>query len=446
MQHAPADLTQNIYKTFARYVSLNVFSMLGLSFYILADTFFIAMGCKTAGLVALNIALPGYNVINGLSLLLGIGGATRFSVAVGEGKREKCTPIFWQTAIFGLGTGVLIAILGGFFSKNIVAAFGAAGDILPLADVYLKTMMLFAPAFMLNNIMVHFVRNDHNPHLATCAMLTASFSNIVLDYVFIMPLGMGMFGAAFATGLAPLISLLVLSAHFFKKKNSFHIKPSPFCRAEIRPTLFAGFPSLVTELSSGLVLLVFNKVILSISGSDGVGAYGVITNVAFVCTAIFSGVVQGAQPLLSVNFGAANFRNLKRLLAATAGVCFGFGVLLYVFVNLFSTPLVAAFNREANAALARMAEGGIPIYFSAFFVMGLNICASSFFACVAKAKPSFTISILRGFGIVLPLVFLLPLLWGMTGVWFAVPLAELFTFLLSVPFVISYFKKQARTP
>ena len=207
----------NMKGTFAKYVSLNIIGMIGLSCYILADTFFVAQGVGINGLSALNLAIPIYSFIHGTGLMIGMGGATRYSIS-------KSKETFTQSLYYAFFISCLYLIVGILFSKQLAILLGADSDTLQDANIYLRTILNFAPMFLLNNVIICFVRNDDNPQLSMAAMLIGSFSNIILDYIFIFPLSMGMFGAAFATCLAPIISIGVLSIHFIKRRNNFKLK------------------------------------------------------------------------------------------------------------------------------------------------------------------------------------------------------------------------------
>lgn len=216
-------------KTFARYVSLNVIGMLGLSCYILADTVFIANGVGGNGLTALNLVLPIFSLLNALGLMLGMGGATRYTILRSNQKETEANKSFTQTILITGMLGIFITVIGLFFAYDIAKLLGADKTIAPMSGNYLKTILLFSSAFLFNNVFICFVRNDGNPRLSMTAMLVGSFGNILLDYVFIYPLKLGMFGAAFATGLSPLISLSVLSLHFLKKKNNLKLVRTLSC-------------------------------------------------------------------------------------------------------------------------------------------------------------------------------------------------------------------------
>ena len=264
------------------------------------------------------------------------------------------------------------------------------------------------------------MRNDGSPRLAMLAMLGGSLSNVVLDYVFIFPCQMGIFGAVFATGLAPCISLAILSLH--RRRAGFALRRRAFRLPVVGAVLSLGLPSLVTEFSSGLYVYLF---ILGLCGNTGVAAYGVIANLSLVVIAIFTGVAQGTQPLLSRAYGTgAHCRGrplpaLRRAHGARAGrrhLC----VLI-----LFCTPLVGAFNGAGDAALQAIAEGGLrPLYFLGIPFAGCNIVLSFFFTSTDRALPAHCISLLRGLVLIVPAAFLLSALFGLTGVWLAFPAAE----------------------
>ena len=206
-------------KEFIRYTAFNILGMLGLSCYILADTFFVARGLGANGLAALNLALPVYSVVNGTGLMLGMGGATKYSIFRGQKNYEAANRIFSNTLTAALFFATLYMGVGLAFSGEIAALLGADAAVHEMTDVYLKVVLLFSPAFIINNIFNCFVRNDGNPNLGMAAMLTGSFSNIIMDYIFIFPLGMGMLGAVLATGFAPVIGIIILSRHFRGKKQ-----------------------------------------------------------------------------------------------------------------------------------------------------------------------------------------------------------------------------------
>ena len=413
-----------ILKDFTHFVSLNVLGMIGLSCYILADTFFVAKGLGTNGLTALGLAISGYSFIQGTGLMIGVGGATRYAIWKSQGKHDAANRVFTHSVVLAIAAGFLFAAAGLFLSTPISRLLGADGLILDMTALYLKTVLCFSPFFILNNLMLAFVRNDGNPHLAMAAMLAGSLSNVLLDYILIFPLDMGIFGAALATGLAPILGMAVLSIHIVKRRNGFHlrrVRPDPACALDL---CSLGLSSLITELASGLVLIVFNLVILRLSGNIGVAAYSVVANLSLVVISIFTGIAQGLQPLVSSSYGRAQYVELRQLLRYAVLLSVVLAVLLYLVACLFSDGLVAIFNREADPQLAALAKDGLLLYFAGFLFAGFNIVTSAYLSAVAQPRPAFAVCILRGCVAILPAVFALAALWGMNGVWLSFPCAE----------------------
>lgn len=421
---------------FARYVSLNVMGMIGLSCYILADTFFVSKALGAAGLASLNLAISVYSIISAAGLMFGIGGATRFAILKTQGEEEEANRVFTWTAAMGLLAGLIFAFLGVFFAGRIAVRLGANSETLEMTSTYLRVILCFAPCFILNNVVLAFVRNDRNPALSMAAMLTGSMGNVILDYLFMFPLSMGIFGAAFATGLAPVMSLGVLSLHFIKKKNTFH--PAAV-RPELRRSgavLMPGLSSFITEVSSGIVLIVFNLVILNLAGNTGVAAYGIVANLALVVIAVFTGIAQGIQPLASTGYGRGDGRMLWQVVRYAVGLAVFLAASVYLIVCLFTEPIVHIFNSEGNRELVAIAKTGIRLYFTGFLFAGTNILAAAFLSAVMRPKLAFIISVTRGGAVIIPLVLLLSLAFGMEGVWLSFTLSEFITCLLSVGGVV----------
>ncbi len=415
----------SIKRSFFHYVSLNVMGMIGISCYILADTFFVARGVGTNGLAALNLAIPIYSLIHGTGLMIGMGGATRFAIS-------KAKTVFTQ-ALYGTAfAACLFVLIGAFLSQTMALALGADFDTLSHATVYLKTILLFSPLFLLNNVVICFVRNDGNPKLSMIAMLTGSLSNVLLDYIFIFPLQMGMFGAAFATGLAPLISLLILSSHFLKQKNTIKVQrqgPKPRACLDM---LSLGISALITELSSGVVILVFNTILLRLSGNTGVAAYGIIANIALVVISIFTGIAQGMQPLVSHYVRTEQGQSMQKVLRYGVLTAICVAIAAYLVCALLADPIVAAFNKDNNQTLAALAIQGMRLYFTSFAFVGFNILCASYFGAMDRPKHAFSISLLRGFLIIIPMALLLAAIWGTTGVWLSMTCTEFLVLLVSV--------------
>ena len=411
-------------REFARYVTFNVLGMLSISCYILADTFFISNGLGSTGLTALNLAIPFYSIIHGVGLLLGVGGATHFTLRQSRGDRDGANTVFTQTMVLWLVCGAGFELLGVLGTDALTAWMGADASVWEMTWVYLRVLLLNAPVFLLNDILLCFVRNDGAPRRATAGMVAGSFSNILLDYLMIYPLRMGMLGAVAATSLAPVISILCLLGHLCSRRRSFQL-----VRCGLRPGLWrsiagTGLYSMVTELSSAVVIIVFNGIILRLMGNIGVAAYGVVANLSLVVVAIDTGVAQGIQPLVSRSCGLRRPEEARRTLRRALVTVLTLAVLLYGGLFLGAEAVTAVFNSQGDALLQTTAVEGLRIYFTACPFLGCNIVLAGYFSASDRSIPAGIISLLRGFAVILPLAFLLSRWGGMQGLWAVFPVTE----------------------
>jgi len=334
--------------------------------------FFIAKGLGSDGLAALNIAIPAYSFMHGCGMMLGMGGTTKYSIFRGQKMEKEGSRIFTNT-VYLVGIFALIFVLLG---------------------------------------------------LAMTAMLTGSFSNIILDYIFIFPMGMGMFGAAFATGLSPVISIGVLSRHWIARKNNFHFYPEKPDLRLTGTTFSLGIPSLISELASGIVIIVFNFIILGIRGNLGVAAYGVVTNISLVVTSIFTGIAQGMQPIASRSYGKGDAESTRQILRYAIVTLLGTAAVIYGMVFFLASPITAVFNSENDLQLQKIAEEGLRLYFLAAPFVGFNIVSAMFFTSTEQALPAQIISLLRGLFVIIPAAFIMSAVFEMWGVWLSYPVTE----------------------
>lgn len=427
---------------FIKYTFFGILGMLGLSAYIIADTFFVSKGLGSQGLTALNLAIPVYSFIHGTGLLLGIGGATKYAIYKGQKNKKQMNIVFTNTLYSMIFCSLLFEIIGFLLSERLCLFLGADNSVLSMTNTYVRMLLLFSPAFLLNNGLICFVRNDGKPQLSMAAMLFGSFSNIILDYIFIFPLQMGIFGAVFATVLAPILSILLLLFHCFSKTREFHIIKGNISLDSIKWIFLMGFPSFVAQLSSGIVMITFNKIILALQGNIGVAAYGVIANLSLVMVAVFSGMEQGIQPLFSQYYGRKEYHNVTKVLKYSLIMMLICSFIIYGITFYFTEDIIQIFNSENNLQMKQIALSGLKLYFIATVFVGLNTVLSIFFTSTEKVIFAHIISLLRGFIFILPMIFLLSALWQMTGVWLSYAVTEGLVSVLTV----FLFYKQKKTP
>lgn len=428
---------------FAKYTSLNIIGMIGMSVYILADTFFIANGVGANGLTALNLALPIFNLVNGTGLMLAMGGATKYNVCKSRGDSHGMDSAFVNTMYAAAFFSAVYMLCGALFSVKIASALGANSEVLQSTAIYLKVIMLFSPAFICNNIAISFVRNDGAPALSTAAMTVGSLSNIVMDYVFVYPLAMGIFGAVLATGFSPCISMLILSSHKIRGKNGFHFRRMAPSFKVIGNVAALGVPSLITELSVGIVILVFNMIILRLAGNIGVAAYGVISNMSLVVVSVYTGVAQGMQPLSSRAHGEGNFKSARKFFKYACVTAVAGAAVIYPLLACFANPITSVFNSENNATLQQIAVQGLRLYYIATPFLGFNVVLTVFLTSVENPRPAQALSILRGIAVIVPVAFALSAAFGMAGVWCSFPVSEFICAVFGIIVLALFFKKQS---
>lgn len=416
----------SINKQFARYVSQNILGMMGVSLYILADTFFISMAEGTNGITALNLVLPLYAIIYAIGAMVGVGSAIRYSICNargdGEAKRYFSNAIFWILIL-----SVPFMIVGGFFPAMVVETLGGDSTIVAVGAPYTRVFMLFTPFFMLNSTVNAFVRNDDDPSLAMTATLLSSLFNIVFDYVLMFPLGLGMTGAALATGFSPVVGVAICGIHFLKKKNTLTFVWQLPSVKKLLSSCQLGVSAFVGELSSGVTTAVYNWLILELAGNVGVAAYGVVANTALVATSMFNGIAQGSQPLISESYGKGDTKSANKVLKLSLVTAIVMALVILAGILVWAEPIVAIFNSEKSVELATYAIVGIKLYFIGFIFAGINIAVCGYLSATGQAQGAFIASIARGFVAIVVCAIIMAILLGMTGVWLSFAVAEIVT-------------------
>ena len=418
-------------KSLYQYIAPNILAMVGMSCYILADTFFIATSQGTNGITALNLALPIYGLIFAIGSMIGTGSAIRYTLAKATGQQEA-KKYFSNALIWDAIVSVIFIAAGLFFPGQVMRVMGADAVIEAIGIPYIRIVLCFTPFFMMNYAFTAFVRNDNAPHIAMAATLLSSLFNIVFDYVFMFPLGMGMTGAALATAVSPIVSILICMVHYLSPKSSvsFHFMV-PSVKMLIS-SCSLGVVAFVGEIASAVTTMVFNFVLLGLDGNTAVAAYGVIANTALVGTAIFNGVSQGLQPLASEAHARGEEHEKHQILVKSIVTGIALAIVLIAGVWFFASDITSAFNSEHSAQLAAYAIPGIRIYFIGFFAAGINIICAGFLSATDHAKESSIVAISRGIIAIIIFALVLPTFLGITGVWLAFPAAEAVTLLLAI--------------
>ena len=408
----------------------NVLGMLGLSGNILADTFFVADRLGADGLAALNLAVSVFGLINGTGMMLGIGGSTRWAISAAAGREREGRGAFLLASAMGAGAGLFLAAAGTFGAEWLAGVLGAEGEILPLCASYLKIILQFSPLFICNHVFIAFMRGSGSPGMAMGGMMAASLTNIVLDYLFMYPLGWGIRGAAFATALAPAAGLAVAAVWlagnraFFSPKGAGAFSISSFWPAA-GDLIRLGGAAFVNESSTAAVMAVFNLLILEKAGSVGVAAYGIVANLALVTAAVFTGISQGCQPLIASAHGRGRGEEGADIYRKAGRLAGALGLTAVLAAWWFAPVLTALFNGAGDPVLQQTAETGLRLYFIGFLFVGWNLMTAAFLGAVERTGPAFRFSVFRGFLGIVGAALVLSQMMGLAGVWLAFPAAEL---------------------
>lgn len=418
-------------KQLRKYLIPNILAMIGISCYVLADTFFISASSGTDGITALNLTLPIFGIIFAIGSMIGLGSATRYTILKALGKKDA-DGYFSNSVICSLIISLIFAAIGLISPEAVLRLMGADNEILLTGRIYMKIILMFTPCFMLNYTFTSFVRNDNSPNIAMTATISSSLFNIIADYIFMFPLKMGMTGAALATGISPAVSMCVCMIHFLSKKNNVRFRFMLPSFSKLVNACTVGVSGFVGEISSAVTTLAFNSILLNLGGNTAVASYGVIANISIVGIAVFNGISQGQQPMTSEATGSGDESTKKRILRYSIKTALTASFLLALAVFIFAPQITSIFNSEHSTKLAEYAIPGLRIYCAGFLFASVNIVNSGFYGASGCAKECWTISISRGIIAILLFVFVLSRIFGIYGVWAAFPASEVFTLLLTL--------------
>ncbi|MDO5746168.1 MAG: MATE family efflux transporter [Actinomycetaceae bacterium] len=398
-----------------------IFGLLGTSFYVLGDTLIVGQALGRDGLASLNLSIPTINLMQGLGLLFGFGGATAMSRALGSGNRVRAKQWAEKTITWSIIAGLALLVTMQLFFAPIVDFLTGGGPARQGAEEYLGILLWFSPFYVMFQSLVVLLRNDSAAKRAMTALLVCSGLNVVLDALFLFGFSMGMFGAGLATGIAQVIGLGVATTHFKKahilSDLSFRFLP-PF------RLMGKGMASFVMELSQGVVIFAFNAVLLWLSGEMAVSAYAIIANLSLMFTSIFLGLAQGAQPLLAQAHGGGHKDEFWMITRYAQRVSFIISIGV-VAVCLATPTLLAAIFISDDPQVVAITVVGLRIYCVGFLFLGFNLIGTIALQAAAQATHSFVFALSRGMGLLVIYLLIFQHLWGITGVWLAFVAAEM---------------------
>lgn len=396
------------------------------SIYSIIDMAMVGQYQGPEGTAALAVVAPIWNIIYSLGLLMGIGGSVIFSTIRGKADQTQGEENeYFTTALIGavvLATLAWIMII--FFDDKMLLLFGASEETLTLAQRYVVPIKFVLPCFLFNQMLAAFLRNDHNPGLATASVLVGGIFNVFGDYFFVFTLDMGIMGAGLATAAGSVLSFVVMLSHFFTKKCSIRIRKPRRFLYQLRKVAVTGFSTFFIDVAMGILTIFFNRQIMKYLGTNALSVYGIIINVSTFAQCCAYSVGQAAQPLISVNYGAGQGERIRETLKYALGIAAVFALFWTVLSQTVPNLFVRIFMTPTEEILV-LAPQIIRSYGLSFILLPLNIFSTYYFQALMKPTEAFIVSVARGVVVSGILIFLLPIVAGSDSLWFAMPITEL---------------------
>lgn len=420
------------YRRLIRFVIPSVAMMILTSIYGVVDGLFVSNFVGKTPFAAVNLVIPFTMILGAFGFMLGTGGTALVAKTLGEGRQEEANRIFSMLIYFALGLGVLLTIFGIAVLKRIVIKMGADDAMLRHCMIYGRIVLLGIPFYMLQNMFQNFLIAAEKPQLGLIATIAAGVTNMVLDALFIAVLGWGVAGAAAATALGQCVGGLIPFVYFARKNSSrLALVKTKLLGGALLRTCTNGSSELVSNISMSSVGMLYNAQLMKVAGENGVAAYGVILYVNFIFIAIYLGYAYGSAPIVAFNYGAGKKAELQNVLKKSLKLLLGTGIVLLSIGVLFAGVLSGLFVGY-DAQLYAMTVRGLRFYAVSFLLSGFNIYGSSFFTALNNGVVSAAISFLRTVVFEVAAVLILPLFFGLDGVWCAITVAELASILITI--------------
>lgn len=419
----------------------NIIMMISLSLYIIIDGMFVSRFIGTTALSAVNMFYPAICLEMAIAIMIATGGSAIVAYKMGEGKQKEAQNNLSFLIVIELLLGIFISIVGNLFTPNIITFLGASSLQAPLSMMYAKIIFTFAPAFFLQTAFQTFFVTAGKPTLGLMVTIFAGVTNIVLDYIFMVPLNMGVAGAAIATGIGYCIPAVVGILYFLTDKNNvLHFVKPRFDKTVLLQACLNGSSEMVTNLANAVTTFLFNYTLLRFYGENGVASITIILYFQYLFTALYFGYANGIAPILSYKFGNNDTIQLKSIFKNSIVFLIISSIVSNIFIHITVTRALLIFT-AANKEVFDLALYGFNIYSLAFIIMGFGIFSSSMFTAFSDGKTSAIISFTRTFIFIIGAILILPTIYGKVGVWLAVPIAEILGFIIALFYLIAKKKR-----
>lgn len=421
-------------KSLLKFAFPTILMMIFMGLYTVIDTIFVARFIDTNALSALNIVCPVINLIVGLGTMLATGGSAIIARKMGAGKHTRASQDF--TLIVGVGVllGILITILGTVFIDQLIFGLGASSILFSYCREYLFILLLFTPVSILQVLFQNLIVTAGHPEIGMVLGVSAGVANIFLDYVFMVSLQMGIKGAALGTGIGYMIPAIIGLLFFSTRKGNLYFKKPVIDLFILAESCMNGFSEMISQMATAVTTFLFNRIMMRLLGENGVAAITIVIYTQFLLSALYIGFSMGVAPIISYNYGKQDEKQLKNVFSISMRFILFISISVFAIAFIFGSPLVCIFS-EKGTSVYEIARKGFLIFPFSFLFSGLNIFTSATLTALSNGKLSAILSFLRTFGLITVLLLILPNLFGVMGVWFAVPIAELLTMIVALIFL-----------
>lgn len=415
-------------KLFIKYSIPSIIGMLFFSIYIVIDGIFVGQVVGANGLAAINIAMPFFSIAMAVSIMVSSGANTIVAIELGQGNIAKARQTFSLAfyALMILSTTVCILTL--IFIEPICKALGATLELMPMVKRYLAILCIFTPVFTGSGLLSGGIRSMGKPTYSMVCTVIGSVLNIIFDYLLVVVWGMGVFGAALASGLAFMIAFIVGFVAYLPRKSTLHFTTCKLDFRKIGRFFYNGSSEALTEVAVAFSTYIFNIVLLMRIGEKGVSAFSIISYVTSLIIAVLLGVATGIAPITGYNYGAGHKERVISLNNLALKVMATLGIICTLGMFIFGKPLILLFA-PGDPELIEMTVWATKLYSLAFLVNGINILGSAYFTALEDAKTSALISLLRGIILIFIGILILPQFLGDAGIWLTVFFSEIITLL-----------------
>lgn len=415
--------TDSVTKNFFYYLLPTLFGMMLMSVNIVVDGIFVGHGVGAVALASVNIAVPVFSVIISIALLVGIGGGTLYSMAMGEHDKKRAQKIFTLSMLLITVITILIAVLSYVKLESLARIFGANDETMPYVLDYMRILFIGSLILAWETCLSILIRNDGDPQLAMAGLVVSAVLNIGLNYWMIFILKWEVTGAALATVIATAAGLLVYSVHFFKKSSNLKFVRLKWKWQEIKAISVIGFPSFLSEAGMGIFVVGYNVAMGYHIGTTGLSAFSVINYLHVFMFLAFIGIASTIQPMISYYYGAKNAENIKKTVRLAEGTGFVLGA-LFLAIGYFGANLLVGLFGIQSSEVTEMAANGLKLFFIGYLFMGINFIYMTYYQSIGIIKPSIGITVFRGIILLILMLIILPFMFGINGIWLALPVAE----------------------